>query len=91
MILRDDCVDTGCSLKVFSKNFFLSIPFFDGIHRFLPALFKACGAKTIFVEVDHRYRINGISKYDTFGRLYRGVMDIIKVLKIINKIKKNRV
>ena len=89
MILRDDCIDTGCSLKVFSKKIFLSLPFFDGIHRFLPALFKACGTKTIFVEVDHRHRINGISKYDTFGRLYRGVMDLFKVLKIIKLISKN--
>ena len=62
-ILDDDCRDTGCSLKVFNKTIFLNFPYFDGIHRFLPALFKGYGHKTIFFNVNHRQRKYGISKY----------------------------
>ena len=82
-ILNDECMDTGCSLKVFEKNIFLSFPFFDGIHRFLPALFKGFGYKTKFISVNHRKRKFGISKYGTMNRLFKGIRDIIKVKKII--------
>jgi len=82
-ILNDNCVDTGCSLKVFDKEIFLTFPFFDGLHRFLPALFKGFGKNTLFINVDHRPRISGISKYGTFDRLYKGILDIIRVKKII--------
>tara|TARA_B100001250_G_C19803546_1_gene792218 strand:+ start:1273 stop:1965 length:693 start_codon:yes stop_codon:yes gene_type:complete len=88
-ILKDDCIDTGCSLKVFDKNIFLKFPYFDGLHRFLPALFKGYGYKTSFVEVDHRKRYRGSSKYGTLSRLFWGVRDIFKVIKIINKNKIN--
>ena len=81
--MRDDCIDTGCSLKVFDKEVFLKFPFFDGIHRFLPALFIGFEKKTLYVEVDHRPRILGVSKYGTFDRLIRGVRDLYKVKKII--------
>lgn len=84
-ILKDGCVDTGCSLKIFNKKIFLSFPYFNGIHRFLPALFKGFGHKTLFVSVNHRNRRFGKSKYGTFGRLYGGVRDIIKVRKILNQ------
>ena len=84
-ILKDGCEDTGCSLKVFDKSIFLQFPFFDGIHRFLPALFTGYGYKTIFIAVDHRPRIRGYSKYKIVDRLYRGIIDIIRVKKIIRK------
>ena len=82
-LLKDDCLDTGCSLKVFDKNIFLSFPYFNGIHRFLPALFKGYGYKTKFIYVNHRKRKFGNSKYGTISRLFRGIRDIIKVNKII--------
>ena len=82
-ILKDDCKDTGCSLKIFDKDIFLKFPYFDGLHRFLPALFKGYGYKTSFIEVDHRKRYKGISKYGTLSRLIWGVRDIFKVLNII--------
>ena len=87
-ILKDNCPDTGCSLKVFDKNIFLKFPYFDGIHRFLPALFLGFGYKTSFINVDHRKRKYGISKYGTMNRLFKGIRDIIKVKKILknNKI-----
>jgi len=84
-LLNDNCKDTGCSLKIFDKNIFLSLPYFNGIHRFLPALFIGFGYKTHFVNVDHRSRNFGISKYGTFNRLFRGIRDMIKVLIIIKK------
>jgi dolichol-phosphate mannosyltransferase len=88
-ILRDNCSDTGCSLKIFDKKIFLSFPFFDGLHRFLPAFFYGYGFKTMFIPVNHRPRINGVSKYGTFGRLLRGIRDLIRVKIIMIKIKKN--
>ena len=83
-ILEDKCSDTGCGLKVFSKEIFLKLPFFDGIHRFLPALYKGFGYNTIFIPVKHRKRIKGNSKYGTFDRLFKGLVDIVRVYKIIN-------
>ena len=87
-ILNDNCSDTGCGLKVFNKNIFLKIPYFDGMHRFLPALFNGYGYKTTFYPVNHRPRVYGISKYGTLDRLFKGIKDIIKVKKIINERKK---
>jgi len=83
-ILNDECSDTGCSLKVFDKRVFLDFPYFNGMHRFLPALFKGYGCNTMFIEVDHRHRKHGNSKYGTFDRLYKGIFDMIRVKKILN-------
>jgi len=84
IVLNDNCVDTGCSLKMFDRSVFLSLPYFDGMHRFLPALFNIYNQKTMFVSVDHRYRKYGISKYGNFIRLIKGLRDLIKVKKIMN-------
>ena len=83
IILKDDCDDTGCSLKIFSKKIFLNFPYFNGMHRFLPALFKGYGHKTMFLDVNHRKRNFGSSKYGTIDRLFKGIIDIIKVSNII--------
>ena len=61
-ILKDNCSDTGCSLKIFNKQIFLQFPEFNGLHRFLPALYRGFGYKTDFINVDHRYRKFGKSK-----------------------------
>lgn len=82
-ILNDGCPDTGCSLKVFNKNIFLLFPYFDGMHRFLPALFKGYGYSCKFINVNHRKRKYGNSKYGVLNRLFKGIRDIIKVRKII--------
>jgi len=82
--LKDKCEDTGCSLKIFDKNIFLTFPKFDGIHRFLPALFNGFHYKTKFVDVDHRLRIHGVSNYGTLSRMLKGIRDIIKVKNIIS-------
>ena len=83
-ILKDNCVDTGCSLKIFNKKTFLSFDYFDGMHRFLPALFKTAKKKIVFVNVNHRPRIYGISKYNNFNRMIKGIKDLIKVYRMIN-------
>ena len=86
-ILDDNCDDTGCSLKIFDKKTFLKFPYFDGIHRFIPALFNGYSKKMCFVDVDHRKRLHGVSKYDTLVRLIKGIRDLIKVRKIIKNLK----
>lgn len=88
-IFNDNCLDTGCSLKIFDKKVFLKFPYFNSIHRFLPALFTGINAQTKFIYVNHRPRIYGISKYNTFGRLIRGIIDIFKVKNIIKNLNKN--
>ncbi len=88
VILSDNCTDTGCGLKIFDKEIFISFEYFNGIHRFLPALFLGYGYKTFFVEVDHRQREHGVSKYGTFKRLLSGIINIIKVRRLLKKIKK---
>ena len=84
-ILRDGCPDTGCSLKVFNKSIFLLFPYFNGMHRFLPALFKGYGYSTKFIYVNHRKRKYGNSKYGTLNRLFKGIRDMFKVKKIIKQ------
>ena len=66
----------------------MELPFFNGMHRFLPALFLAHGCETYYVGVGHRPRIKGKSKYGTIDRLIRGIKDLIKVLYLIKRLKK---
>ena len=89
LILKDKCDDTGCSLKIFSKKIFIKFPYFDGMHRFLPALFSGYGYKTTFVNVNHRHRHRGVSKYGVYNRVFRGIRDIFKVKSIIHNYNKN--
>lgn len=89
-ILDDNCADTGCGLKIFDRKIFLSFPFFDGIHRFLPALYKGYGHNTYFIDVNHRPRILGLSKYGTFKRTINGINDIFLVRNIIRKFKNDK-
>jgi dolichol-phosphate mannosyltransferase len=78
-LLKDDTPDTGCGLKVFSREAFLALPYFDHMHRFLPALFLRSGGAIVSVEVNHRERIRGVSKYGLFNRLWVGIVDICGV------------
>ncbi|EWY40620.1 dolichol-phosphate mannosyltransferase [Skermanella stibiiresistens SB22] len=79
-VLRDGCVDTGCGIKVFRRDAFLGLPFFGAMHRFLPALFQIHGHRVEFVEVNHRPRRRGVSKYGNLGRAAIGIVDLIGVL-----------
>lgn len=75
-LLRDNCADTGCSLKVFRRDDFLILPQFDHMHRFLPALFIREGMRVINVPVNHRPRTAGRSKYGVANRLWVGIIDL---------------
>jgi len=79
-MLKDRSPDTGCGLKVFSREAFLSLPYFDHMHRFLPALFQRQGGKMISIAVNHRPRKHGQSNYGVFDRLWIGLVDILGVL-----------
>ncbi|MGL6111136.1 MAG: glycosyltransferase family 2 protein [Rubrivivax sp.] len=79
-LLGDRTPDTGCGLKVFSRDTFLRLPFFDHLHRFLPALFLRQGAQVISVPVNHRARTQGRSKYGVHNRLWVGIVDLFGVM-----------
>jgi dolichol-phosphate mannosyltransferase len=79
-LLDDDCVDTGCGLKLITRECFLALPYFDHIHRFLPALVKREGYAVRFVDVNHRPRERGRSKYGTMNRLWVGIADLRGVM-----------
>ena len=79
-LLDDDTPDTGCGLKVFSRIAYLEIPFFDHLHRFLPAMMINGGGKVMSVEVNHRERQLGTSHYGFFDRLWVGIFDLMGVI-----------
>jgi dolichol-phosphate mannosyltransferase len=79
-LLKDNTPDTGCGLKVFSRELFLALPYFDHMHRFLPALAQRAGGKVVSVEVGHRPRLRGQSKYGTWHRLWVGIWDLLGVM-----------
>lgn len=78
-VLNDGCKDTGCSLKIFPKQGFLSLPYFNHMHRYLPALFKNKGYGLVTINVNHRARQHGVSKYGVMNRLFVGVHDLFGV------------
>jgi glycosyltransferase involved in cell wall biosynthesis len=78
-MLRDGATDTGCGLKVFRREAFLDLPYFDHIHRFLIALVLREGWQVRFVPVNHRPRLTGASKYTNFGRMLVSVHDLLGV------------
>lgn len=78
-LLADDTPDTGCGLKLFSRDAFLDLPYFDHMHRFLPALIKRRGGKILSVAVNHRPREHGNSNYGTIDRLLVGIVDLFGV------------
>jgi dolichol-phosphate mannosyltransferase len=79
-ILHDDTPDTGCGLKLFRRDKFLNLPYFDHMHRFLPALIRMTGGEVISVKVSHRGRKFGYSKYGTWDRLLAGIVDLLGVI-----------
>ena len=79
-LLGDQTPDTGCGLKLFSRPAYLDLPYFDHMHRFIPALFLRAGGKVISIEVGHRPRRYGRSKYGTFDRLWIGIVDLFGVM-----------
>ena len=79
-LLKDKAEDTGCGLKVFKREAFLLLPYFDHIHRYIPALMLREGFQIEFADVSHRPRIAGQSKYTNFGRLRVSIADLRGVM-----------
>lgn len=79
-VLGDHCPDTGCGVKVFRREDFLLLPCFEGMHRFLPALFARYGHPLINHPVRHRARTKGVSKYTNWGRALVSIFDIMGVI-----------
>jgi dolichol-phosphate mannosyltransferase len=84
-ILRDGTRDTGCGLKAFRREVFLAMPYFDGLHRFLPALVRREGYDIAYVDVTDRPRRSGVSNYGFFDRLWIGIMDLAGVWWLIRR------
>ena len=84
-ILRDGTRDTGCGLKAFRREVFLALPYFDGLHRFLPALVRREGYGIVYVDVIDRPRHSGVSNYGFFDRLWIGIMDLAGVWWLIRR------
>lgn len=78
-LLRDSTPDTGCGLKVFYRETFMVLPWFDHMHRFLPSLVQRSGGGVLSVEVSHRQRQHGTSHYGTLDRLRVGIVDLFGV------------
>ena len=78
-LLRDATPDTGCGIKLFERDAFLDLPYFDHMHRYLPALMQRAGWQTVSVPVNHRHRTSGVSKYNNLGRAIVGIRDLIGV------------
>ncbi len=75
-LLRDDTPDTGCGIKLFEREAFLDLPYFDHMHRYLPALMQRAGWQVKSVPVNHRPRGAGVSKYNNLNRALVGIADL---------------
>ena len=75
-LLRDDTPDTGCGIKLFERAAFLDLPYFDHMHRYLPALVQRAGWRAVSVPVRHRARASGVSKYRNLQRAWVGLRDL---------------
>lgn len=87
-VLRDGTRDTGCGLKAFPRDLFLTLPYFDGLHRFLPALVRREGLAIGYVDVVDRPRGSGKSNYGMWDRLWVGILDLCGVWWLIRRRKR---
>ena len=84
-MLRDATPDTGCVIKLFERDAFLDLPWFNHMHRYLPALMQRAGWKTVSVPVNHRARSTGGSKYNNLNRALVGIADLRGVAWLIRR------
>ena len=75
-LLKDETPDTGCGIKLFERALFLDLPYFDHMHRYLPALVRRAGYASVSVPVNHRERSTGVSKYNNLNRAWVGLADL---------------
>ena len=88
VILRDGTRDTGCGLKAFRRELFLKLPYFDGLHRFLPALVRRENYEIAYVDVVDRPRRHGVSNYGLWDRLWVGILDLMGVWWLLRRKKR---
>ncbi|MCW6507560.1 glycosyltransferase family 2 protein [Lichenifustis flavocetrariae] len=86
--LDDGTRDTNCGLKCFPRAVYLDLPFFDGLHRFLPALVRRDGYAISLIDVVDRPRLSGVSNYGFFDRLWVGIADLLGVTWLVRRRKK---
>jgi dolichol-phosphate mannosyltransferase len=84
-VLRDGTRDTGCGLKAFRRDLYLSLPYFDALHRFTPALVRREGLAIKYVNVLDRPRRHGRSHYGMWSRLWIGIVDLAGVFWLIRR------
>jgi dolichol-phosphate mannosyltransferase len=84
-VLGDGTRDTGCGLKCFPREVYLALPYFDALHRFMPALVRREGLTIALVDVVDRPRLTGVSNYGFFDRLWVGIGDLIGVRWLIKR------
>lgn len=84
-ILNDGISDTGCSLKAFRREHVELLVPFNGLHRYLPAIFKHAGLRIAETPVNHRARTLGVSKYTNWNRALRGIYDLFGVRWLLNR------
>ncbi|SFN02471.1 glycosyltransferase family 2 protein [Dokdonella immobilis] len=87
-LLRDETPDTGCGIKLFERAAFLDLPYFDHMHRYLPALMQRAGWQVKSVPVNHRARGSGVSKYNNLNRALVGIADLRGVAWLIRRSKR---
>jgi dolichol-phosphate mannosyltransferase len=90
-LLRDETPDTGCGIKLFERALFLDLPYFDHMHRYLPALVQRAGWKVKSVPVNHRVRGAGVSKYNNLNRALVGISDLRGVAWLIKRSKRTEI
>ncbi len=83
--LNDGTRDTGCGFKAFRRDAFLTLPYFNHMHRFLPALFKRDGWRIVLVDVSHQPRIAGKSNYSNLQRALVGAVDLLGVMWLLRR------
>lgn len=84
-ILNDGISDTGCSLKAFHRRHVELLVPFNGLHRYLPAIFKHAGLRLAEIPVNHRARPHGKSKYTNWNRAWRGLYDLLGMRWLLNR------
>lgn len=87
-LLRDSCDDSGCGIKVLKREAYFQLPYFDHMHRYMPALVSAEGGQVEFRDVNHRERGSGKSNYNNFGRLWAALSDLRGVMWLIRRRRK---
>ncbi|MBR0345977.1 MAG: glycosyltransferase family 2 protein [Rudaea sp.] len=90
-LLKDETPDTGCGIKLFERSVFLDLPYFDQMHRYLPALVQRAGWQVKSVPVNHRARGAGVSKYNNLNRALVGISDLRGVAWLIRRSKRTAV